>query len=413
VGLVTLTAAMACQTISRVAPVGSTPSPAPQPTSDSSVGRHLRVFETAWTAVRDQYVREDYDGADWEVVGETYRARIESGLAEEAFAQTMRDMLAELPEGKAIFQTRAERLEQETADATQYQGIGAFIAFRDRPQPHVVILSVIRDSPAEQAGLRPHDSIYAIDGVPVQASEAETVAQRIRGPAETSVTLTVAGPDGTRRELTIPRGRITATDLLRGGRIPSLGVAYYRVPVVADAEMTALIADNLASQAESGELNGIILDLRVAHSGGQGWPLISMLTLFGNGPLGEFYTRTTTETLAVNGQDIGGSQTAPLVILIGPDTEGSAEVFAAALSGAGRAVVVGMPTPGEVEGFSEVPLPDGSRMFLATSSFRTLDGLDLAHTGLAPDVRVDGDWDVITNEDDPVLEAALALLAPG
>ena len=210
----------------------------------------------------------------------------------------------------------------------------------------MVILSVIEDSPAEQAGLQPHDSIYAIDGESVRADESETVATRIRGPANTSVTVTVQSPGGRRRNLTIPRGQITAADVLRGGEIPAAHVAYYRLPVVADPDMPQLIAQNLQELGAQSELKGVILDLRVSHAGGQGWPLGEMLTLFGDGALGEFYTRTTT----------------------------------------------------------------GSRLFLATSSFRTLDGADLALSGLKPNVTVSDDWDQVSVDNDPVLAAAVGLL---
>jgi carboxyl-terminal processing protease len=395
---------MACALLSRAAPT-------PPPTSDATA-RHLTVFEVMWTAVRDQYVRPDYDGVDWEAVGQMYRAKVEAGLDEATFAESMRAMLAELPEGGASFQTRAERLEQETTDASQYEGIGAFIAFRAAPTPHIVILAVIQDSPAEEAGLQAHDSIYAIDGEPVRADDEASPAVHIRGPADTSVTLTVQSPGGERREVTIPRAQITATDVLRGGVEPSLEVAYFRVPVVVTQDIVSIMTQNLAEAAQNDQLAGVIVDLRVAHSSAQGWPLHEMLTVFANGDLGEFYTRTTTETLTVEGQDSGGSQSVPLVILIGPDTEGSPEILAAALRGAQRAKLVGLPTAGAVEGFSEIPLTDGSWMFLATSSFRTLDGADLAQQGVEPDVRVEEDWDEVISDDDPAIHAALRLLSP-
>jgi carboxyl-terminal processing protease len=385
----------------------TTPTLAPTSVAEN---RQLNVFETAWEAVRDQYVRVDYDGVDWEAVGDEYRAKVEAGLDDEAFNQLMRDLAAELPEGEASFQTRAERLEAETTDTSNYEGIGSFIAFRETPEPHVVILSVITGSPAEKAGLKAHDSIYAIDGQPIQADEAETVAERIRGPADTSVTITVQSPGGQRREVTIPRGRITATDSLLGNRSVALNIAYYRLPVVAEAEIADIIAQDLIARASTGDVDGVILDLRVTHSGTSGWPLDQMLTLFGNGNLGEFYTREVTETLTIQGQDAGGSQTVPLVLLIGPDTEGSPEIFAGALHGSRRATLVGLPTPGDVEGFSDILLPDGSRLFLATSSFRTRDGKDLAQSGLPPDVKVDADWDQIASDEDPVLVEALSLL---
>src|SRR4029077_17989322 len=91
----------------------STPPPTTPPslpTSDAQ-SRQLKVFETAWEAVRDQYVRANYDGVDWKAVGDKYRAKVQAGLADEAFNQMMRYMLAEHPQGQASFQTRAERLQ--------------------------------------------------------------------------------------------------------------------------------------------------------------------------------------------------------------------------------------------------------------------------------------------------------------
>ena len=381
----------------------------PVPTLDP-VTRHLDVFETAWQTVDSQYVRDDFNGVDWSSLGDEYRGRVSAGLSEAEFAEAMQSLLGNLPDSQATFETRQQRLEEETADRRTYHGIGAFIAFRDEPQPHVVILAVIKDSPAEQAGLQSHDSIYAIDGVPFALEDAAVPAERIRGEPDSTVVLTVQTPGQKRREVTIQREQIQAADVLRGGYLDELEVAYYRVPVAAESSLAQTIAENLLGLGENQPLKGLVIDLRVARSGNGNWPLAQMLTLFGDGEVGEYYTRAGSDILNIAGQDLGGSQTVPLMILVGPDTEGSPEIFAAALQSSGRARLLGLPTPGAVEGYTEVPLPDGSRMFLATSSFRTTDNLDLANTGLVPDVRVPGDWDEITSEEDPALATALGLL---
>jgi carboxyl-terminal processing protease len=397
-------AAAGCGLVRRPAPTAT-----PVPTS-SATERHLRVFQAAWEAVRDQYVLPDYGGVDWDAVGETYRAQVEAGLPEDEFVAAMRAMLAELPGNQALYQTRAERLEEETTDQSVYHGIGAFISFREEPEPHVTVLAVVRDSPAEDAGLEPHDSIYAVDGVPFTLDDADTPAERIRGAPDSTVSLTVQTPGEDRRELEIPRAEIRATDVLRGGLLSALNVAYYRVPVVSNTNLAAAIGNDLLTISQDTQLRGIILDLRVSRSGAGQWPLGEMLTVFGDGALGEFYTRTTTDTVSVQGQDAGGSQSLPLVVLVGRDTEGTPEIFAAALQAAGRAILLGQPTPGAVEGFDEVALPDGSRMFLATSSFRTSSNLDLAKAGITPDREFEADWDAIQIDEDPVLGAALNLL---
>lgn len=394
---------------SAVTSLSATPVPTAAPTP-SAAARQLSVFETIWEAVRDQYVRADYDGVDWEAVGQTYRAQVQAGLSEADFAEAMRAMLAELPPGQAAYQTRAERLEAETSNTSTYQGIGAFISFRATPEPHVVLLSVIQDSPAEKAGLKAHDSIYQIDGAPISADEAATVVNRIRGPAESSVTLTIETPGQGRRDVVVPRAQITTIDFLRGHYDTDLELAYYRLPVTASAEDVQLIAQDLADIPADANLHGVILDLRVARNIRGNWPLGELLALFGNGALGEFYGRDSADPLTITGQAAGQSQTTPLIVLIGPDTEGSSEIFAGALRGARRAVLVGLPTTGAVQGVSEIPLPDGSRLFLATSSFRTPDGIDLATAGLQPDIQVNTDWDQVTNASDPVLEAAIDLL---
>jgi carboxyl-terminal processing protease len=382
--------------------------PTPVPTT-SPAERQLRVFDAAWTAVRDQYLRPDLDGVDWEAVNAAYRPQIEAGLSDEDFTALLRALLAELPSGQAIYQTRADRLVEETTDTSTYHGIGAFIAFRERPDPHIVILAVVVASPAEAAGLQPHDSIYAIDGQPITLADAANPANRIRGLPDSTVTLTIHTPGRGRRDLTLDRAQIRATDVLRGGHLVQLNVAYYRLPVAATLTTPQNIGADLAEIPAADSLRGIILDLRVARSGG-GWPLAEMLALFGDGPMGEFYSRDGVEPISAAGQGAGASQTAPLVILVGPDTEGTPEIFAAALQASGRAVLIGQPAPGAVQGFAEIPLPDGSRLFVATSSYRTTAGLDLAASGLTPDVVIDADWDSFTNANDPVIEAALAFL---
>ena len=405
---------LACSAVSRLGlPAASVPTATPASAASSQAAttqRQLTVFDAVFAAVRDQYVRADYGGVDWNAIGTQARRVVAAGETDDAFEQTLRALLDRLPQGGASFQTRAERLAFDTSNSASFYGIGAFVSFRPSPQPHIVILSTINDLPAQKAGLQPHDSLLAVDGVPFTAADELTPTQRIRGAQGTTVTLTVQTPGAQVRQIQLARAPITATDSLRGGVLTSLNVAYYRLPVVADMDMAAAIAGDLATVSQTAKLKGIILDMRVARSGANGWPLTQMLTLFGNGQLGEFYTRTGSTPIAVTGQDVSGSQTVPLILLVAGDTAGTPEIFAAALQASHRAVVVGMPTHGAVLGFEEIALPDGSRLTLATSSYRTSTNIDMVSGGLTPDRVVNADWDSYTPNTDPILDAALALL---
>jgi carboxyl-terminal processing protease len=139
--------------------------------------------------------------------------------------------------------------------------------------------------------------------------------------------------------------------------------------------------------------------------------LSQLLTLYGNGNLGEVYTRKDATPLAITGVNLGGSQNLPIVVLVGPDTEGQSEIFAAALQGSGRAKIIGLPTAGKIFGYSALPLPDGSRLTLAVSSYKTQAGVDMGASGLKPDVMVNDDWDQVDDANDPVIIKAVELIS--
>ncbi len=395
-----------CVLLSACATRSAAPAPTATPAAPPGPSLQLRTFEALWSAVNENYLYHDFHGVDWEAVRDTYRARVEDSRSSDEFAEAMRAMLAELPADAANWQTRAERIEEESSDAARYEGIGAFVAFRAEPQPHVVLLAVMPDSPAEQADLAAHDSILAVDGVPVQAEEGQSVVTRIRGPAGSEVTLKVRPPGKPARDVVVTRGSLSAADTLRVGSVAGGAIGYILFPVVSSTDLTDEVLGSLQTLTEDGDLEGLILDLRIASTGSS-WPLGEMMALFADGDLGEVYTRTATETLTVEGRNVMNSQNVPLAIIVGPDTRGRPEIFAAAMQAIGRAAVIGLPTSGFVETVDEFPMPDGSRAFIITSSYRSPSGRDVGQAGVEPDVLVELDWDAVTTSDDPVRNAAV------
>ena len=84
-------------------------------------------------------------------------------------------------------------------------GIGVSIQ-KEVTEHGFLILSILPDSPAEQAGLEEGDCIMSIDGVPVTASEQSSA---LTGQEGSRVTLTVlSGKTGSTRELTLTRRKV-------------------------------------------------------------------------------------------------------------------------------------------------------------------------------------------------------------
>ncbi len=404
----------ACGADEETVPITATPRPTVQ-----TEPIHIRTFEAIWSAVNDNYVYIDFLSEDWQALHDEYlgRMRVTSEISQAEFANQVREMLAELPDDAVTWQTREERLEQEDEANLSYEGIGAYVAYRPTPAPRIILLSIVPDSPAQEAGLEAHDSIVSIDGVPITDDEGLDAVARIRGPAGSDVVLTVRSPDGITQEVTVTRKSLVATGRIRVGVIPGTNIGYMLFPPAPYEEMAQdtlaslqLMQESVAGDDETVQLDGLILDLRISRSG-QSWPIEVLPAFFADGELGEFFTRSESQVFTVEGQDFLNSQSIPLAILIGPDTQGGPEIFAAIMQSIGRAAVIGLPTEGLVERASDFRMPDGSRIVVATTSYRTPDGRDIGIAGVQPSVRVEADWDQVTGLEDPVLDTAVDFLS--
>lgn len=368
-----------------------------------------RTFDALWQNIQDSYIYYESADVNWEALQNEYSSRIDTGLTQDEFTSLLTDLEADLPDGSFIYQSRAERLESDLEDSATYDGIGAFVGFQEEEVPHIVILAVIEGSPAEQAGLKAHDSIFSIDGNPVLLEEGLAVVQRIRGPAGSSVSLDVQSPGMPKRIVDVERARLATIGKLEAYNIVGTDYGYMLFPPVGYNGLDQDVFNALQAFTSNRTLKGLILDLRVANSS-RGWPLEVLYTMFGDGDLGEFYNRTQTQPLQLEGQDVFGSQTVPLVILVGENTSGFPEMFASSLQMQERAIIVGAQTSGEVETTSTFYLPDGSRMFVQSTSFRLPNGEEIGDNGITPDFVVDASWDEIEPDQDPVLERALFVL---
>ena len=370
-----------------------------------------RVFEALWAHLKENYIYYDSAEVDWDSLNKKYMERINSGLSNDEFTALIQELEAELPSGSLTYQSRAERIEAETSDLSSYDGIGAFIGFREDPTPHIILLSVIEGSPAEEAGLKAHDSIFRIDGNPVQLDEGVNAVNRIRGPAGSSVTLDVQTPGKPGRSIELQRAKLTSTGTLESDLIPGTNYGYLLFPPIGYDKLMEDVQKSLQSFTTNRTLEGLILDLRIAGSA-RGWPLEELFTLFHDGNVGEFYNSAKQkQVISINGQDQFSSQSVPLVVLVGQNTSGWPEILAASLQAGERAEIVGANTPGAVETTASFYLPNGSRVFIESASFRLPNGEELGNNGVKPDVEIEAGWDEVLPDSDPVLEAAVELLS--
>ena len=371
--------------------------PTPLPASDRTE-LHLRTYDAFWTKLEPNYIFVGSTDFDWKLMPIQTRRQVSSGMTDEEFDGLIDSFIDLFPDDTVIYRNRVERINADLKATLSYEGIGAYISVINEPTPHIVLLSVITSSPAEKAGLRAHDSIYYVDGKPVTEEEGITVVDRIRGPAGSIVTLQVISPNGSERTVEVTRERLQATDMLRYTYLPIAKAGLIRIPMGGNANIMSDMLTSIDTLIVENGMENLVIDMRVAHSNDD-WPLESMLSLFTEGDMGTIYTRYDNYALTVDAQNVSGSQTIPLVLLVGPDTQGASEIFAAALQDKGRATVIGQPTSGYVFDFEHFILPDGGEVFFGNSSYVSPLGRDIGVLGVMPDVLVQSSWDQVSDED--------------
>lgn len=368
-----------------------------------------RTFDALWTILQENYIYYETADEDWNALRAEYQTNIDKGLSAGEFDDLLRKLENDLPADSLLYQSRAERIEADITDNSTYEGIGAFIGFSAEPKPHIILLSIIEGSPAEKAGLKAHDSIFVIDGTPVQLEEGVNAVQRVRGQAGSMVTLTVRSPGEEEREVKVQRGKLTASARLEVSQIVGTNYGYLLFPPIAYDDLLNDVLAAMQAFTTNRTLEGLILDLRIAGSSGN-WPLEGLSTMFHNGVIGEFYNRTDQQPIQVEGQDVFSSQTVPLVILVGKHTQGFPEILAGSLQANERAVVIGETTSGAIESSTSYILPDGSRVYIETTSFVLSNGEQIGLDGVQPDVEIEAGWDDVLLTSDPVLNAAILQL---
>mgnify|MGYP001479788500 CR=1 FL=1 len=405
---------LACQTITQGLRFSNPATPTPLRVVEVNSSVQLEIFEELWQIVNEEYLYPDFNGVDWKAVGDEYRTLVQAGLTSDEFYRAMNEMLFRLGDDHSVFLSPAEVAKEraELAGNLDYVGIGIF-SQATLANDAMVLLLVFPGSPAEEAGLKDHDRILAVDGLPI-IDENGLIREVIRGPEGTDVTLTVQTPGEAPREVTITRRRISGSIPVpfqvittpRGKRI-----GYLLIVTFSDGTIARQVGAALQEMAREAPLDGLIVDNRI-NEGGVDTMLRETLAYFIDGPAGYFISRTEERPLTIRGQNIAGSQTMPLVVMVGLDTVSYGEVFAGVLKDVGRAYLIGETTDGNVETLWGYDFNDGSRAWIAHDSFRPLNQLDQdwEETGIVPDLEIPVNWEDVTFETDPAIQAAVEYL---
>jgi C-terminal peptidase prc len=352
-------------------------------------------------------VDPEFNGVDWNEVREQTTASIEEGVKPEAFNALLEDVVASLDDDHSYYLTAEEAAGADALNRGEEGYVGVGIVVLPRPEKGDGLISwVLADNAADDAGIKARDRLLAVDGEPICCDERGELFDLIAGEDGTELVMTVQSPAAEPRDVTVIRRPIQITEVV-DARMLTERIGYIVVYTFLFEETGARFEEAWRMLNAEESLQGLILDFR-PNSGGFHSERDAVLELFTYGELGLYQSRSASYPLNLAGRDVLGSQSIPLVVLIGTNTNSNGEIFAGTLQEAKRATLIGGVTRANVESLYPHDLPDLSRLWLAEETFIPPSGSDWETTGIIPDIEISQQWDEFIDEaSDEALSAAI------
>ncbi|MBU0981802.1 S41 family peptidase [Patescibacteria group bacterium] len=356
----------------------------------SSEDLDLDLFWDVWDAVKTSYVDIDEIQSNEEVYGAI------SGLVdalEDPYSSFM------TPEETQTFH---ENLDNEL------EGVGMELSVR---KGMLVVISPLKDTPAERAGIMPGDFIYMVDDKLTGEMTLFDAIMAIRGEAGTEVKLTVIREgEEDPLELKVIREKIN---------VPSVTTSFQEengknIAIVALSQFGDTTTNEFMEalrQITLENADSMVLDLRL-NGGGYLDVSVDLLS--------EFFTdkekvvivkRRNTENEFLYTKGNGRLTDIPLVVLIDEGSASASEIVAGAIQDYERGVIIGETSFGKGSVQELATLKDGSSLRLTVAKWYTPLDRGIDEIGITPDIQVDMEYKDIDTEDDIQLQSALDYLS--
>lgn len=312
----------------------------------------------------------------------------------------IRGMLEALDDPYTSYFDKSETESFLTETEGDYEGVGMYISI-DTKKDTVIVLSPIKGSPAEEAGVKPGDYITEINGVSVVGVSLEEVASRLKGISGSTVDVKFVryndSGDAEEIEKSIPRRKVELTSF--ESKLLDDDIAYISFSSF-DENITEKFEEAINELFKKKKAKGLILDVRNNPGG-----LLSVATEVADKLLP---TGKIVYTVDKNGKEEAMYSDSnfidvPIVVLVNENSASASEILAAALKDYG-ATIVGTTTYGKglVQEFKS--LRDGTYVKVTISEYFSPNGTKINETGVIPNIEVKQDEDT---EKDEQLERAI------
>jgi carboxyl-terminal processing protease len=252
----------------------------------------------------------------------------------------------------------------------------------------VKVVSPIDDTPAANAGLKPGDLITHLDGAPVQGLTLPEAVEKMRGPVNSDITLTVRREGRDPFDVKLTRAIIKIRSVR--SHLIDKDIGYIRI--TSFNEQTDVNLNNAMKKLkqEAGKkLAGIVLDLRNDPGGLLDQAVAVSDAFLERGEIVSTRGRRSDDAQRYNARPGDIASGLPIVVLINGGSASASEIVAGALQDHHRAVVMGTKSFGKGSVQTIIPLAGRGAMRLTTARYYTPSGRSIQARGIDPDIVVE------------------------
>ena len=329
---------------------------------DSDVYKQLNLFGEVYERVRSEYVEKV---SDKELVEAAINGMLQSLDPHSSYLNA--DSFTEMK-----IQTKGE-----------FGGLGIEVTMENGL---VKVVSPIDDTPAAKAGLQSGDYISHIDDEPVMGLTLSEAVDKMRGPINTKLKITIIREGKDAFDLNLKRAIIKVTSIKAK---KEEDVAYLRITSFTQKTFKNLVKEyNKLDLEMKGNMKGLVLDLRNNPGG-----LLDQAVSVSNA----FLERG--EIVSTRGRDNKGEQRfnaskgditngLPIVVLINGGSASASEIVAGALQDHKRGILMGTKTFGKGSVQTIIPVTSKGAVRLTTARYFTPSGNSIQAKGISPDIYV-------------------------
>ncbi len=285
------------------------------------------------------------------------------------------------PHSKYLSVKEYQRFKKTKDDG--YVGIGAKLI--DAKQG--IILVPFFQGPAFKAGIKTHKLLLSVNAIPIEAMKVQKILTLLKGNKNSSVMLETQSLFA---ENEIPRLNRVIRQLYHLPSVQVVSGNFHSTYIRINKFISRKTLNSLKTALQNNDSPIISIDLRET-SGGDLYETLDCLSLFlpsqklllttlnNKDQQRSYYSLP--RSRVVNQQQI--------ILMVGPRTASSAEIFAKALQYYQKAVLVGQETYGKCMSQTYIELTDGSALKLSNLKLLYPDGTFCAGKGLIPNILVD------------------------